>query len=104
VVELYRLLEAIAPNPMASLGHAVALAMHRGPDAGLARLALLDDDERLASHHRVHAVRAHLLELLGEDHVARSGYLTAAELTGSEIERAYLRDRAARLTPGSPHE
>jgi RNA polymerase sigma factor (sigma-70 family) len=99
ILALYELLEVIAPNPMASLGHAVALSMLRGPDAGLAKLALVDDDERLLSNHRLHAVRAHLLELLGDDDIARSGYLTAAELTESVTEKAYLKDRAARLRP-----
>jgi predicted RNA polymerase sigma factor len=96
ILALYEVLGAIAPNPMASLGQAVAVAMHRGPEAGLAELALLDQDERLSSSHRLHAVRAHLVELLGDDELARSGYLTAAELTGSETEKAYLKKRAAR--------
>jgi predicted RNA polymerase sigma factor len=85
---------------MASLGQAVAHAMLHGPEAGLAKLALLDDDERLISNHRLHAVRAHLLELLGDDEIAGSGFLTAAELTNNETERVYLTDRAARLSAG----
>jgi len=93
-------LEAIAPNPIASLGQAVAHAMLHGPEAGLAKLALLDDDERLITNHRLHAVRAHLLELLGDDENSGSGYLTAAELTNSETERVYLTGRAARLSAG----
>jgi RNA polymerase sigma factor (sigma-70 family) len=97
ILALYEVLHAISPNPMASLGHAVALAMVRGPDAGLARLAVFDDDERLASSHRLHAVRAHLVELLGDDDVARSGFLAAAELAQSDREKTYLKGRAARL-------
>ncbi len=97
IVALYEVLETIAPNPMASLGQAVALAMVQGPNAGLAKLALLDNDKRLISNHRLNTVRAHLRELLGDDEIARSGYLTAAELTDSDTEKAYLRDRAARL-------
>jgi predicted RNA polymerase sigma factor len=100
IVALYEVLEAIAPNPMASLGQAIADAMLHGPEAGLAKLALLDDDERLITKHRLHTVRAHLLELLGDDEIAGSGYLTAAELTNSETERVYLTDRAARLSAG----
>jgi RNA polymerase sigma factor (sigma-70 family) len=100
IVALYEVLEAIAPNPMASLGQAVAHAMLHGPEAGLAKLAVLDDDERLTANHRLHAVRAHLLELLGDDEIAGSGYLTAAGLTKSETERDYLTDRAARLSAG----
>jgi predicted RNA polymerase sigma factor len=97
ILALYEVLEAISPNPMASLGQAVAHAMLYGPEAGLARLALLDD-ERLITNHRLHAVRAHLLELLGDEEIAGSGYLTAAKLTNSETERVYLTDRAARLS------
>ncbi len=97
ILALYEVLNAISPNPAASLGQAVALAMLHGPEAGLAQLALLDDDERLISNHRLHAVRAHLVELLGDNEIARSGYLTAAQLTDSEQEKVYLKDRAARL-------
>lgn len=96
---MYEVLDAISPNPMASLGQAVALAMVQGPDAGLAKLALLDDDRRLASNHRLHAVRAHLVELLGDNDIARSGFLAAAELIESAREKEYLEGRAARLEP-----
>lgn len=96
ILALYEVLEAIAPNPIASLGHAVAFAMLHGPDAGIARLALLDD-ARLTSNHHLHAVRAHLHELLGNDASARSRYLTAARLTGNDAERAHLEHRAAQL-------
>jgi predicted RNA polymerase sigma factor len=100
IVALYGVLEVIAPSPMALLGQAVAHAMLHGPEAGLAKLALLDDDERLIPNHRLHAVRAYLLEMLGNDRTAGSGYLMAAELTSNETERAYLTDRAARLSAG----
>ena len=99
ILALYEVLDAISPNPMASLGQAIALAMVQGPDAGLAKLALLDDDRRLASNHRLHAVRAHLVELLGDNDIARSGFLAAAELTESAREKEYLEGRAARLEP-----
>jgi RNA polymerase sigma factor (sigma-70 family) len=98
IVALYEVLEAIAPSPMASLGQAVAHAMLHGPEAGLVKLALLADDDRLITNHRLHAVRAHLFEQLGDSEIAGSGYLTAAELTDSEMERVYLRVRAARLS------
>ncbi|MBM0234328.1 RNA polymerase sigma factor [Micromonospora sp. STR1_7] len=94
---LYVLLERIAPNPMTTLNRAVALAMARGPQAGLELLATLDGDHRLAGHHRLSAVRAHLLELAGDRAAARSGYLDAARLSTSLPERRYLEDRAARL-------
>ncbi len=54
-------------NPMVTLNHAVAVAMVRGPRAGLDLLRALDDDDRLARHHRLDAVRAHLLEIADEE-------------------------------------
>ena len=50
---------------MVTVNHAVALAMVRGPQAGLDLLKTLDDD-RIAKHHRLDAVRAHLLEMAGD--------------------------------------
>lgn len=63
---MYSLLEKMADNPMVTLNRAVAVAMVLGPRAGLERLKPLDADERLATHYRLDAVRAHLLEMAGD--------------------------------------
>jgi predicted RNA polymerase sigma factor len=97
ILALYGLLERVAPNPMVTLNHAVALAMVQGPAAGLDLLGTLDGDDRLAGHHRLHAVRAHLLEMAGDEEAALAGYRSAARLTTSIPERRYLDARAARL-------
>ncbi|MEU5904052.1 DUF6596 domain-containing protein [Micromonospora sp. NPDC047467] len=97
IVALYRLLARIAPNPMVTLNQAVAVAMVDGPRAGLALLTALDADERTAGHHRLAAVRGHLLELAGEGGEARDAYLAAARGTTSLPEQRYLELRAARL-------
>jgi RNA polymerase sigma factor (sigma-70 family) len=97
ILVLYELLDRISPNPMVTLNHAVALAMVRGPRAGLDLLATLDGDERMTSHHRLHAVRAHLLEMAGDHVAARASYRTAARVTTSLPEQRYLESRAARL-------
>ena len=94
---LYGVLCRIAPNPMATLNHAVAVAMTEGPDAGLAMLPALEADDRMAQHHRLAAVRAHLLELAGDRAGARENYLIAARRTTSLPEQRYLRARAERL-------
>jgi RNA polymerase sigma factor (sigma-70 family) len=94
---LYDLLERIAPNPMVTLNHAVAVAKAQGPQAGLDMLAPLDADERMARHHRLHAVRAHLLEMAGERAAAREGYREAARRTSSIPEQRYLERRATAL-------
>jgi RNA polymerase sigma factor (sigma-70 family) len=96
IVALYQLLDDLAPNPMATLSRAVAVAMVDGPRAGLALLEPLDRDDRMSGHHRLHAVRAHLLEMAGDRAGARAGYETAARLTTSIPEQHYLRSRAAR--------
>jgi RNA polymerase sigma factor (sigma-70 family) len=95
IVALYRVLERVAPTPMVTLNHAVAVAMVDGPRAGLARLATLD--AQLAESHRLVAVRAHLLELAGDAGAARDAYREAARRTTSLPERRYLEGRAARL-------
>ncbi|MCW3839974.1 sigma-70 family RNA polymerase sigma factor [Micromonospora yasonensis] len=97
IVALYRVLARIAPNPMVTLNQAAAVAMVDGPRAGLALLAPLDADERTAGHHRLAAVRAHLLELADDRDDARAAYLAAARATTSLPERRYLEVQAARL-------
>src|SRR6185437_7263993 len=66
ILALYGLLKRMSDNPMVVLNHAIATAMVHGPSAGLELLNALDADGRLAGHHRLHAVRAHLLELAGD--------------------------------------
>jgi RNA polymerase sigma factor (sigma-70 family) len=102
ILALYDLLERISPNPMVTLNHAVAVAMVRGPQAGLDLLETLDSDDRVAEHHRLDAVRAHLLEMTGDREAARAGYRSAARRTTSLPERRYLEARAARLSEDDP--
>jgi predicted RNA polymerase sigma factor len=97
IVALYRLLERLAPNPMVTLNHAVAVAMVEGSRAGLDKLAALDADDHVAGHHRLEAVRAHLLEMAGDRAAARERYRIAARRTTSLAEQRYLEGRAARL-------
>ncbi|MFE2033740.1 RNA polymerase sigma factor [Streptomyces scopuliridis] len=96
ILALYDILVRRAPDPMAELGRAVAVAMVHGPRAGLAEVAVLED--RLAGHHRLDAVRAHLLEKAGDIEGARAAYRLAAGRTLSVPEARYLRTRAARLS------
>ncbi|NUK10163.1 sigma-70 family RNA polymerase sigma factor [Streptomyces lunaelactis] len=97
ILALYDILVRRAPEPMAELGRAVAVAMVHGPEAGLAEVAKLED--RLAGHHRLDAVRAHLLEQAGDTEGARAAYRLAAQRTLSVPETRYLQMRAARLLP-----
>jgi RNA polymerase sigma factor (sigma-70 family) len=98
ILALYELLRAMSDNPMVALNHAIALAMVDGPAAGLERLDALAADKRLAGHHRLDAVRAHLFERAGRRDEALACYAAAARRTTSLPERRYLVDRAARLS------
>ena len=99
---LYLILERIAPNPMVTLNRAIALAETEGPLAGLALLSTLDSDERMAGHHRLLSVRAHLLEKAGDTAGAYECYRGAASATASIAEQRYLESRASRLRPRVP--
>jgi RNA polymerase sigma factor (sigma-70 family) len=94
ILALYTLLDRIAPNPMATVNRALAVAMVSGPDAGLELLASLGGDERVAGHHRLLAMRGHLLELGGSADAARAAFEEAARRTASAPEKRYLQRRA----------
>jgi len=97
ILALYGVLQRISPNPMVMLNHAVAAAMVHGPRAGLDLLDPLESDDRMAGHHRLPAVRAHLLEMAGDAAAARENYQLAARRATSLPEQRYLEGRADRL-------
>jgi RNA polymerase sigma factor (sigma-70 family) len=97
ILALYELLKRVAPSPMVTLNHAIAGAMVHGPAKGLELLQALDSDPRVADHYRLDAVRAHLLEKLGDHQAAIKHYRIAAARTTSIPERNYLITQAARL-------
>jgi predicted RNA polymerase sigma factor len=101
ILALYEILMSHSDNPMVSLNHAVAVAMVRGPVAGLSRLDALAKDGRLEGHHRLDAVRAHLLERAGDRDGAIRHFRLAADRTASLAERNYLLVCAARLASSS---
>ncbi len=98
ILALYDLLRRMSDNPMVRLNHAIAAAMVHGATKGLELLDALKADARLADHHRLDAVRAHLLELAGDRQGAVKHYRAAAGKTGSLPERNYLLTQAARLS------
>jgi len=97
ILGLYLMLDRVAPGPMVTLNRAVALAMVHGPEAGLRELELLADEPGLAGHHRLAAVRGHLLEQCGDHAAAVAAYELAARQTLSVPEQQHLRAQAARL-------
>jgi RNA polymerase sigma factor (sigma-70 family) len=98
ITALYELLMQVLDNPVVALNHAVAVAMTRGPRAGLDLLRDLEADQRIAADHRLQAVRAHLLEMAGDDAAARDAFLAAATRAANLPQQRYLHAQAARLT------
>ena len=90
IASLYGLLERMTGNPVVTLNRAVAVAVVQGPQAGLALL-----DGLALDSHRLHAVRAHLLDEAGDAAGAAAAYATAASMTTNARERDYLTVRAA---------
>jgi predicted RNA polymerase sigma factor len=93
ITALYELLITASPaNPVIRLNHAVAVAMARGPRAGL---ALLDTLEPVDYRHD--AARAHLLEMSGDRPAAAAAYRAAAARAPSIRQQRYLLSRITRL-------
>ncbi|MEO8212973.1 MAG: sigma-70 family RNA polymerase sigma factor [Myxococcales bacterium] len=100
ILALYAVLQGLSDNPMVNLNHAIATAMVHGTAAGFEELDALEADHRLTGHHRLDAVRAHLLERAGETLRAIPLYRRAAARTTSTAERDYLLSHAAKLCDG----
>ena len=86
ILTIYDQLLALAPNPVAALNRAVAVAEVEGPEAALLIVEKLDLD----SYHPFHATRADLLRRLGREAEAVAAYARAVELAPTDAEREFL--------------
>ena len=94
VLTLYDMLLRYDRSPVVRLNRAVALAAVEGPVEALAEVDSLES--ALAGYHLWHAVRAHLLRLLGRDAEATAADLRALDLTDNQAERRLIVSRLAR--------
>lgn len=104
IATLYDGLNTLAPSPVVAMNRAVAIGLSRDPREGL---SLLDEPalaRALSRHHRYHVARGHLLELSGDDLLARHAWNRALELPMSAHERsALLKHQSSQSpTPSSP--
>jgi RNA polymerase sigma-70 factor (ECF subfamily) len=99
VLGLYDALLQVWPSPVVALNRAVAVAMVRGPAAGLAEVDALEADSRLAGYRYLPATRADLLRRLGRVREASAAYQAALDLADNDAEREFLSARLASLTP-----
>lgn len=97
IAALYGALAAMQPSPVIELNRAVAIAMHQGPEAGLALIDALLARGELQGYHPAHSARADLCRRLGRRDEARSAYQRALTLAPSEPERRFLEKRRREL-------
>ena len=95
IAALYARLAQLAPSPVVEINRAVAVAYADGPQAGLAILAPLLEDERLAAYQPLHAAHAELLLRSGRPAEAVAAYDRAIDLTANVAEREELAARRA---------
>jgi len=95
---LYEELSLLAPSPVVELNRAVAVAMARGPEAGLDLVDQLDAAGTLTGYHLLAATRADLLRRLDRREEAAAAYREALGLVGGDAERRYLQRRLAEVT------
>ena len=97
ITALYDRLLEFADTPVVRLNRAVAIAMWRGPEHGL---ALIDAIPGLEKFHLYHAARADLLRRLGREDDALAAYRVALEYVTNPAERRFLRSKPAQ-TPST---
>ena len=90
IVLLYDQLLRLQPSPVVELNRAVAVAMDRGPEAGLAEIERI---EGLDGYVHYHTARADLLRRLGRDDETRTAYRRALALGPSDVERRFIENR-----------
>ena len=97
IAALYAELLRRAPSPVVALNTAVATAMARGPEIGLAMLEQLERAEDVRGYHLFFAARAELCRRAARFAEARGSYERALELVRTAPERRYLRRRLDQL-------
>jgi RNA polymerase sigma-70 factor, ECF subfamily len=99
IVRLYDQLESVQPSPVVSLNRAVAVAMAKGPRAGLVMIDGLAAEDDLDEYHLLHAARADLLRRLGQFAESAESYVRALALVTNDSERRYLERRLREVQP-----
>ncbi len=98
IAALYDVLLRVWSSPVVALNRAVAVAMARGPAAGLAQIGELEADGRLAGYRYLPAAKADLLRRLGNQAEAAQAYRDALALTDNDAEREFLARRLTEVT------
>jgi RNA polymerase sigma-70 factor (ECF subfamily) len=98
IAALYDILLRTNASPVIEVNRAVAVAMARSLEEGLALLDEIEKREELEEFHLLPAARADLLRRLGRKAEAAEAYSQALKLATNDIERRFLRRRLTTLT------
>jgi RNA polymerase sigma-70 factor (ECF subfamily) len=103
IAGLYDALLRTHASPVVEVNRAVAVAMARSVEEGLALLEEIEKREELEQFHLLPAARADLLRRLGRMAEAAEAYRRALTLATNDIERRFLRRRLAEIEkPSEP--
>ncbi len=97
IVQIYDALFTITASPVVAVNRAIACAEVDGPAAGLAALAAVAGDSRLADYQPFWAARAELHARAGETEAAQSAYQRAIGLEPDPAVRSFLQQRSDAL-------
>ena len=102
MLDLHRILHAVAPSLGSSVALAAVTAEVDGPAAGLAALdsLLAEAGQDARRFQPAAATRAHLLARLGRKDEAIAAFESAISLTHETAERQYLEAHHSRLSAG----
>ncbi|MGO9451923.1 MAG: RNA polymerase sigma factor [Candidatus Binataceae bacterium] len=101
IARLYDVFIAMTPSPVVELNRAVAVAMARGPEAGLRLIDAIEARGDLPDYYLMWSAKADLLRRMKRFAEAAKHYRRALELVGSEPERNFLNRRLAEITSKS---
>jgi RNA polymerase sigma-70 factor (ECF subfamily) len=98
IVRLYDLLVALNPSPVIALNRAVAIAKHRGAEAGMREVETILEHPALRKYYLLPATIGELWQELGENHKAAHHFRRALSCSCSEPERRFLQKKLAAVT------
>ncbi|HKN77067.1 MAG TPA: RNA polymerase sigma factor [Candidatus Acidoferrum sp.] len=99
IVGLYDILLRDNPSPVIEVNRAVAVAMGRSLEEGLALLDDLEKRGELAEFHSLPLARADVLRRLGRISEAADAYRQGLALATNDVERRFLRRMLSKLEP-----
>jgi RNA polymerase sigma-70 factor (ECF subfamily) len=100
IVGLYDVLLRMEPSAVIEVNRAVAVALGRSLEEGLALLDELQQRRELGEFHLLPAARGDLLRRLGRMAEAGQAYRRALSLATNDIERRFLRRRIGEIESG----